>query len=462
MDAPRDAARPILYWDADCGFCRMWIDRWRETTGPLVDYQPLQSAPPAVVAAAGGLPFQRVVLASPDGSLHCGAEAALGALAVSDRGARILLGLHRHAAPARFVMESGYHWVARHREFCAWMTRLLWGRDTLAPTYAISGWIFPRLVGLVFFFAFLSLWTHINGLAAHLDAVHLHYAGQGSAAGAWWEMPSLPWLGAGDRILHVWLGAGTIAALLLITGFYPALAALVTWTCYLSLAATLPVPLNGQWPPLLLEAGFLVVFYAPWRRWLRRTASAPPGLARLLVWWLLFRLMLESGVIGFDAAGQSAWLSGTALTFHHFTQPFPALPEWLHSLSAGIIFFILPFFIWAPRRLRMTAFWGFTGLVVLLLLSGNGGLFHLLTIALCITLIDDASWPARWHRPRGAAPPPGRADRVRRIMLPGIAAILIIVTTIQLLLVLRVLPPTWTMPRVQRVSGAWSPTNPPE
>lgn len=481
MDAPRDAARPVLYWDTDCGFCRAWINRWRETTGPLVDYQPLQSAPPAVVAAAGGVPFQRVVLASADGSLHCGAKAALGALAVSDRSARILLGLHRHVAPARFVMESGYRWVASHREFCAWMTRLLWGRNTLAPTYELSGWLFPRLVGLVFLFAFLSLWVQIDGLggsrgilpvAAHLDAIHAHYAGQGSAAGAWWRVPSLLWLGASDGMLHVWLGVGTIAALLLIIGFYPALAALVAWACYLSFASALPVFLGYQWDALLLETGFLLVFFVPWRRWLRGATSAPPRLARLLVWWLLFRLMFESGVVklyGFDAAGHNAWLSGTALTFHYFTQPIPvwtswwfaALPDWFHRLSVGIVFFIeliLPFFIWAPRRLRMTAFWGFTGLMVLILLSGNYGFFNLLTIALCITLIDDASWPARLRRAPATASPPGHADRVRRVMLPGIAAVLIIVTTVQLLLVLRILPPAWAVPVLQPV-GAFRSAN---
>ena len=35
-------ARPLLLYDGDCGFCRLWVSRWRGITGEHVDYEPFQ------------------------------------------------------------------------------------------------------------------------------------------------------------------------------------------------------------------------------------------------------------------------------------------------------------------------------------------------------------------------------------------------------------------------------------
>ena len=468
MEAPRSQARPVLYWDEDCRFCRRWVERWREESGGAVEYRSLQSAPPPVIAAAGGPAFERIVLAQPDGTLLTGAAAALAARSAGGRTGRFAAWLYRACPPFRAAAESGYRWVARHRPFCGRLTALLWGRTTLTPSYDISGYLFPRCMGLVFLFAFLSLWIQIDGLAGsrgilpaaeHLAAVESHFRDAGTPVQAWLQFPTLLWFGAGDTMLHVWLAVGAGASLLLLLGFIPAPAALTAWLCYLSFAAAVPVFLNFQWDALLLEAGLLVVLYVPWTRYLRFGASAPARLGRLLVWWLLFRLMFESGVVklyGFDATGRNAWLDGTALDLHYFTQPIPValswwfaqLPHAFHLLSLAAVFFIelaLPFFIAGPRRLRMTAFWGFVILMVLIIASGHYGFFNLLTLALCVTLVDDASWPARLRAAlprRGTKSALSRPRRWQQRILPWIAALLFVLTTAQLLLVLRLVPPS--------------------
>ncbi len=33
-----------MIWDGDCDFCRLWIERWRETTAGKVDYTTYQEA----------------------------------------------------------------------------------------------------------------------------------------------------------------------------------------------------------------------------------------------------------------------------------------------------------------------------------------------------------------------------------------------------------------------------------
>lgn len=468
MEAPRSAAKPVLYWDADCNFCRGWVERWQDESGDAVQYSPLQSAPPEVVAAAGGPPFERIVLAQPDGRLITGAHAAVAACAAGGRTGRVARWLYESSSPFRAACETAYRWVAAHRPFCGQLTALFWGRDTRLPTYDISGYFFPRLIGLIFLFAFLSLWVQIDGLVGsqgilpvgpHLTAVENHFRAAGTPWEAWLQVPSLLWFGSSDFLLHCWLGLGTIASLLLVLGFLPALSAFVAWACYLSFAAAIPVFLNFQWDALLLEAGLLVVFYVPWTRSLRFGASAPSRLGRLLVWWLLFRLIFESGLVklfGFDAAGSNAWLDGTALDFHYFTQPIPVwsswwiaqLPGWFHVLSLVAVFtieLILPFFIAGPRRLRMIAFWAFVIFMALIAASGHYGFFNLLTIALAVALVDDASWPARL-RSRLAPPPrgpaaPGLPQRIRDKILPGFAALIFLLTTLQLLLVLRVITP---------------------
>lgn len=463
----------ILFWDADCGFCRRWVERWRETSGSKVEYRTLQSAPPEIAAAAGGVPFQRIVLQQADGSLVAGAHAAFTALAEGSRPARVILRAYRHCAPVRAACDSGYRVIAKHRPLFSRLTTLLWGADTLAPTYRISGFLFPRLIGAIFLCAFLSLWVQVAGLtgsqgilpvADYLGAVDRHFTSLGTPGEKWTNIPSLLWFGASDPMLHVWLGIGTGASFLLLLGFCPAISALVAWVCYLSFAAAVPVFLNYQWDALLLETGLLAVLCTPWRRWLSRRNSEPPRIGRWLVWWLLFRLMFESGVVklyGFDASGTNAWLNGTALDFHYFTQPIPvwlswwfaALPAWFHRLSLLVVFtieLVLPFFIIGPRRMRMTAFWGFVLLMVLIIASGNYGFFNLLTLALCVTLVDDTSWP-RWTRrmfgmPSAAERPPCLPARIQRWTLPWAAAGLVFLTALHLLLVLRWVSPAFAGP----------------
>lgn len=468
----------MLYWDADCNFCRRWVDRWRQSTGDLVEYRPLQEASFEVVQAAGGPPYERIVLRQTDGSLLAGARAAFAALAVNNRGSRFVLRCLGRIPLLSSAVEAAYRLVASHRVFFGRLTNLLWGSDTRAPTYEVSGWLFPRLVGFVFLAAFLSLWVQIDGLAGsggilpvadHLEAVRDHFTGAGRMHEAWIAIPSLLWFGAGDHMLHIWLGIGTAASLLLLLGIFAAPAALVAWACYLSFVSAVPVFLNFQWDALLLETGLLVVLYVPWRSRLRPGASAPSRIGRLLVWWLLFRLMFESGIVklhGFDASGRNAWLDGTALDFHFFTQPIPAwpawwlaqAPAWFHWLSLILVFaieLVLPFFIAGPRRLRMTAFWGFALLMVAIMASGNYGFFNLLTLALCVTLVDDVCWPRALRSHANATPPPPHPPGVagaRRYILVIAGALLVVATSAQLLGVLRRTPPPlgsaldWMMP----------------
>jgi hypothetical protein len=56
---------------------------------------------------------------------------------------------------------------------------------------------------------------------------------------------------------------------------------------------------------------------------------------------------------------------------------------------------VAPFLIWFPRRVRMAGAASICTLQILILATGNYGFFNLLTIGLCILLLDDGLWRRR-------------------------------------------------------------------
>lgn len=91
----------------------------------------------------------------------------------------------------------------------------------------------------------------------------------------------------------------------------------------------------------------------------------------------------------------------TALTYHYETQciPTPAawfahqLPVWFQKLSVVATYVIeigIPWLFFLPsRRLRLFSFYSQVLLQVLIILTGNYNFFNLLTLVLCIPLLDD-------------------------------------------------------------------------
>jgi hypothetical protein len=127
--------------------------------------------------------------------------------------------------------------------------------------------------------------------------------------------------------------------------------------------------------------------------------TPPSRLVIFLLRWLLFRLMLESGCVKL-LSGDAMWRNLTALSVHYETQPLPTwigwyvhqLPLWIQKISCLLMFFIelvIPFFFFAPRRLRFYAAGATALLQVFILLTGNYTFFNYLTLALCLLLLDD-------------------------------------------------------------------------
>ena len=134
---------------------------------------------------------------------------------------------------------------------------------------------------------------------------------------AYLQLPSLCWFFGAGAFLHVLSAGGTPLSLLLFAGVAPALCLALLWVGYLALSCADQIFLNFQWALAPL-----------WR------LSESPCLTRLLLGWLLFRLMFLAGVVKL-ASGDPRWQDLSALTFHDETQPLPTPLAWhVHQFPA--------------------------------------------------------------------------------------------------------------------------------
>jgi len=443
--APRRVAqppvgRPLLLFDGDCGFCRLWVERWRAAGGHRLDVEPSQQAGPRFPEISPAEYAEAVQLIATDGRVFSGAEAALRARALGARRSWLLAAYERVPGFAA-VSESVYRVVAGHRPLFSRLTRLLWGREVRRPEFGFGSWLFLRLLGMVNLIAFLSFWVQLPGLVGphglmpaqpFLDAVHAQIG-----AARFWELPTLCWLFGGGAFLHVLCAAGVLLSLALIAGIAPAVCLGLLWVAYLSLCGAGQVFLEYQWDALLLEVNLLAVFLAPWVWRAGRLRADPPRLARWLLWWLLIRLMLLSGAVKL-LSGDPVWTNLTALYYHFQTQPLPTwvawyaqqLPPGMLRAACALMFVIelgAPLLLLGPRRVRHLGAALLILLQALIALTGNYTFFNLLTAGLGLLCFDDAFWRSLLRRPvaGGPSPAPVRARWCpRRGLVPAAGVVL--------------------------------------
>jgi hypothetical protein len=286
----------------------------------------------------------------------------------------------------------------------------LFGSATSPREFFLSRWLFLRSLGLVYLAAFISLWGQIRGLIGSHGilpvADYLSAVSEATGPERYYLVPTLCWLDSTDQFLGGLCAGGAALAALLILGVAPLPVLLLLWAFYLSLTVAGQGFLSYQWDALLLETGFLAIWFAPPQLWPRRGSEAPPPRAILCLFrWLLFRLVFGSGVVKL-LSGDESWRSLRALHYHYETQPLPTwtswymqqLPGWFQQVSVLFTFaseLLVPLLILGPRRCRHVACGGIVALQILIAATGNYGFFNLLTIALCLPLLEDDFFPAR-------------------------------------------------------------------
>jgi len=444
---------PVLIYDADCDVCRLWVDYWRSLTGDRVKFAPFQNIGDQFPEISVEQYKNFVHFITPDGKVFKGAEAVFRILSYC-RGKGWLLWMYTKIPGFSFLSEVFYRVFARHRSLLLSVSGILWGRNLGPETFIISRWVFLRLLGIVYFIAFLSFWLQVDGLIGgngispadiYLGSLKINLGWM-----AYLRIPTIAWIDYSDLFLGAIPLAGMLLSILLIFGVLVLPVAIILWVLYLSTVNIGQMFMSFQWDALLLEAGFLAFFLAPSGLIQRLSREASPSTITLWLYrFLLFRLMFSSG-IGKIVSGDPTWSDFTALNYHYYTQPLPTpiawyvhqLPEWFHKISVGTVLFIeivIPFFVFAPRRLRFIAGITIMLLQVLIMLTGNYAYFNLLTIALCLLLFDDTFFknvlPKKFMNLKVGGPyviPATSRRSAKEIAMVALPAFIILLGTIQL------------------------------
>ncbi|PYI58611.1 MAG: hypothetical protein DMC60_12420, partial [Verrucomicrobia bacterium] len=342
--------KPLLIWDGECDFCRLWIERWHFITAEEVDYATYQEVADRFPEIPRDEFKHSMVFIEPDGTAFFAAEAVYRSLAYRPS-KRWLAWSYDHVPGFAAISEAVYKFVARHRGLGSTITRLLWGKDVRPQTYFWARRWFLRALGVIYLIAFVSLWVQVDGLIGSdgmsplnrfLPAVRAQLGPD-----AYTLLPTLCWLDSSNAFLHLLCGGGVALSLLLIFGIAPALSLVALFVFYLSLTIAGQTFLSFQWDILLLETGFLSIFLAPWQLWPRElllwprsaipdTTSLVSHASLFLLKVLLFKLMLMSGVVKLTSGDDSwglvnhslHWRLLTALDYHYWSQPLPTVFAW--------------------------------------------------------------------------------------------------------------------------------------
>ncbi|HUA02113.1 MAG TPA: lipase maturation factor family protein [Candidatus Aquilonibacter sp.] len=265
-------------------------------------------------------------------------------------------------------------------------------------------WIFLRALGLIYFSVFYSLLFQIRGLIGpggilpagdYLQAVAAAVHGY-----KLWYAPSLFWLGSSDRALMIVTWAGLIASALIVFNVWPRASLLVAWVCFLSFIATSRDFSSYQSDGMLLEAGFIALFFAPpgLRPGLGR-AHAPSRASLFLLQWEGFRIYFESGIAKM-ASHDPTWRNFTAMDDYYQNAPLPTwigwyvghLPYWFHASAVFYtlaIELVLCFLIFLPRRFRIALFIIVLPFQTSIILTGNYAFLNYIVFCLGFLFLDD-------------------------------------------------------------------------
>src|SRR5437016_6773395 len=281
----------------------------------------------------------------------------------------------------------------------------------------ISRWIFLRTLGLIYFSAFFSLVFQTRGLIGpqgilpandYLEAVDRSL---GHLARLWFA-PTLLWFSSSSHVLLGLCWMGMFASLLLVLNIWPRAMLVICFACFLSFVGAAQDFSGYQSDGMLLEAGFISLFFAPPGIRPGWGAVRPPIRASLfLLQWEWFRIYFESGIAKI-ASGDPQWRNLTAMDEYYQNGPLPTwigwyvqhLPHWFHASSAYATLALelgLVCMLFLPRRWRTVCFFIVTPWQVGVILTANYTFLNYLVLAMGVLLLDDrfvlGVMPEKWR-----------------------------------------------------------------
>lgn len=278
--------------------------------------------------------------------------------------------------------------------------------DDRHPGHLWPRWIFLRALGLIYFSAFYSLYFQIKGLLGpdgilpageYLGAVAQATDLPGSK---YWFAPTLLWFRSGDHALMLLTWAGLIVSFLVVANFWPRATLAICFVCFLSFIAAAQDFASYQSDGMLLEAGFISLFFAPPGIWPGLARShGPSRLSLFLLRWEWFQIYFESGWVK-HASGDQSWRHLTAMDDYYQNCPLPTwvgyyvqhLPHWFHASTVILTFAIELFVVWLfflPRRFKIACFCIVTTFEIAIIFTANYAFLNYIVLSLGFLLLDD-------------------------------------------------------------------------
>lgn len=271
-------------------------------------------------------------------------------------------------------------------------------------THLWARWIVLRGLALIYFSAFYSLLFQIKGLIGPSGILPAHdYLQAVSAAlhgSRFWFAPTMLWFGSSDRALMLICWVGIAASVLAVCNIWPRPMFAICFVCFLSFIAAAQDFASYQSDGMLLEAGFITLFFVPSGVWpgLGR-AHAPSRASLFLLQWEWFRIYFESGV-GKIASGDPSWRHLTAMDDYYQNGPLPTwigwyvqqFPHWFHASTAFFTLaaeLVLVWMLFLPRRFRIACFCILTPFQIAIILTANYTFLNYLVLLLGFLLLDD-------------------------------------------------------------------------
>jgi hypothetical protein len=274
-----------------------------------------------------------------------------------------------------------------------------------ASNRLIPRWLFLRALGFIYFSAFFSLVFQIRGLIGPAGILPANEYLQIVARSfghvtRFWFAPTLLWFSGRPQMLVALCWVGMLASLLLVFNVWPRGMLLICFVCFLSFVSAGEDFSGYQSDGVLLEAGFIALFFAPPGFRPLWGADRPPSRASLfLLQWEWFRIYFESGIAKL-ASGDPQWRHMTAMDEYYQNGPLPTwigwyaqhLPHWFHvsttyatlALELGLVWMLF-----LPRRLRIVCFVIATLWQLGVILTANYTFLNYLVLALGFLLLDD-------------------------------------------------------------------------
>lgn len=270
----------------------------------------------------------------------------------------------------------------------------------------IVSW-FPRLIGLIYLFAFFPFLFQIKGLIGESGILPLsnyldYYRRVIPIKKRLWYLPSVFWWRSDDRALMAVIWAGVILSLLLIAGVFPPLLLLLLYVLYISVVSAGQDFLSFGWEGLLLETT-VHAFLLSW-------TVIPNPVVWISVNFLLFRFFFQAGLIKLKTHDRT-WRDLTAVAYHYQSQPLPntiawyvhKLPLWFQKGSTFLMFvleLVAPFGIFFTEEIRLFTFFALFLLQWAIWVTGNFSFLNHLSVVMIVILIGN-----RYLEPiLGAAP----------------------------------------------------------